>query len=58
MQLSFYKVKKERLLKKELNILRSFSTERNVLAFFYVLCRRTLLSLQKNVALFVFFWVS
>ena len=52
-QHSFYKVKKELnvlfsiyiyiyILKKERNVLRSFAKERNVLAFFYVLCKRTL----------------
>ena len=31
-------------IEKEQNVLRSFAKERNVLAFFYVLCRRTLRS--------------
>ena len=54
-QRSFYKVKTERfvlfsiyisiyiyiyMLKKERNDLRSFAKERNVLAFFYILCKR------------------
>ena len=30
------------ILKKECNVLRSFAKERNVLAFLYVLCKRTL----------------
>ena len=34
------------ILKKERNVLRSFAKERNVLAFFYVLCKRTLRSLH------------
>ena len=33
------------ILKKEWNVLRSFAKERNVLAFFYVLCKRILRSL-------------
>ena len=32
--------------KKEGNVLRSFAKERNVLAFFHVLCKRTLRSLR------------
>ena len=39
-------------MKKERNVLRSFAKEQNVLAFFYVLCKRTLRSLQMNVAFF------
>ena len=34
------------LLKKEWNVLRSFAKEQNVLAFFCVLCKRTLRSLR------------
>ena len=33
-------------MKKERNILRSFAKEQNVLAFFYVLCKRMLRSLH------------
>ena len=39
------------MLKKECNILRSFPKERNILSFFYVLCKRTLRSLRS----FMFF---
>ena len=31
-------------MKKEWNVLRSFAKEQNILAFFYVLCKRTLTS--------------
>ena len=34
------------ILKKERNGLRSFAKERNILAFFYILCKRTLRSLN------------
>ena len=39
------------ILKKERNVLRSFTKERNILTFFYVLCKRTLRSLRS----FMFF---
>ena len=47
-QRSFYKVKKER------NVLGSFANKRNVLAFFYVLCKRMLGSLHS----FTFFAIE
>ena len=34
------------ILKKERNVLRSFAKERNILVFFYVLCKRMLRSLR------------
>ena len=41
-------------MKKERNVLRSFAKERNVLAFFYVLCKRMLRSLR-SLRSFTFF---
>ena len=43
-------------MKKERNVLHSFAKERNILAFFYFLCKRMLRSLH-SFTFFAFFYI-